>query len=62
MLMEKFTPSPNRSDNRGKEPHRRAGKEPMGETFAFPVVPLEVVHLSESDSSRNALDVIRMWV
>lgn len=56
--MDEFSPSGSGLDGRDREPRCRVlGKEPMGETSSSPVVPSIIVHLSESDSSRNALEV-----
>lgn len=58
--IEEFAASSSGSYNRGQEIHHRApGKEPMGESSVNLMVPIEMVHLFESDSSRNASEVIR---
>lgn len=57
--MEEFVASFSGSDNRGWEIHHRAlGNGTMSASFAISVETVEVVHLSECISSRNASDVI----
>lgn len=56
--MEEFVPSRSPSDSGDGGPHYRdLGKRSMEETFTHPMNPLVIVHLTESDSSRNASEM-----